>query len=113
MPKSFVSVYEPAEIEIDGILYKVRRRNRTVMRQLSQIEEKLLKDDVTNATTIELSYEQVGLLVDAPQDVIDGLDQRQVNEITRWVVSAATGKAEPDEGEEKNAAKPGDGTPPA
>jgi hypothetical protein len=112
MTQPFVSVYEPAEIEIEGTRYKLRRRSRSVMRQLSQIEAKLMAT-TANEERVELGYEQAGLLIDAPQDVIDALDMRQINEITRWVVAAATGKVEPDEGDEKNALKPGGEAPPA
>jgi len=110
MTQPFVSVYEPAEVEIEGTRYKLRRRTRSVMRQLSQIEAKL-KVTTANEERVELGYEQAGLLVDAPQDVIDALDMRQINEITRWVISVAAGKDESGEGEEKNATRPGDEAP--
>ena len=112
MSKPFVSIYEPDEVELDGKRYPLRKRNRAVMRQLTQLQEKYEK--VPDTEKIDVGYEQIGLLVDAPAEVIDGLDARQVSALSRWLGSIISGKAAADDGDAgKNPERPGDETPPA
>jgi hypothetical protein len=88
------------------------KRNRTVMRQLTQLQEKY--DKVPDTEKIDVGYEQIGLLVDAPAEVIDGLDARQVSALSRWIGALISGKAMPEDGDTgKNLERPGGETPPA
>lgn len=112
MTESFVSVYEPIQIQIDGQSYPLRKRTREVMRKLYALQESLDKAD-TDIARLEFGYDQLALLIDAPQEIIDGLDARQVGMMSKWLGHIIAGKAAPGEQDGKNPERPGDEKSPA
>lgn len=109
MSSPFVSIYEPVKITIDGQEYPLRKRTRAVMRQLAQLQSKL-QGEASAEDLIDFAYEQIALLVDAPVEVIDGLDEGEVKRLSKWLSTA--GRGEPGDAG-KNPVRPGDETPPA
>ncbi len=108
MTKPFISVYEPVEISIDGATYPLKRRNRTVMRQLAAIQKRAA-ESADDEEKINVGYEQAALLIDAPQDVIDNLDSNQLRAILHWISAGLSDK--PGQDDEKNVTRPGDEAP--
>lgn len=110
--KPCISVYEPAKVSIDGQEYTLRKRTRSVLGQLAQIEQRL-GEAKTIEESVELGYQQFGLLVDMPQEAIDELDLDQVKVVTNWVRDYYAGRVKAAEDPEKNSPRPGDEPPAA
>ncbi|MEN6310886.1 MAG: hypothetical protein ABFD80_05040 [Acidobacteriota bacterium] len=106
------SIYEPLTVTIDGATYAVKRLNRQRFRELAKLQEKAAT--ATQEEMIDIGYDEIALLIDAPKDVVDGLDVSQIRSITRWLTQALFGAGAPAkaaEDTEKNGRRPGDETP--
>jgi hypothetical protein len=106
-----VSVYEPVVVMIDGQEFQVRKRSRAVLRQLAQLQAKL-DAAASDEAKIDYGYEQLGLLIDAPQEVIDGLDAGQVARLSSMISDLMAEKSKAGDAG-KNPARPGDEKPAA
>lgn len=110
--KPFVSIYEPLSVKIDGQDYQVRRLNRGAIKKLIEIQKREVASSPEEK--IDICYEIGALCIDAPQDVIDNLDRKEILRLVSWInefmgEEAKAGAA--GEGEGKNPTRPGDEAP--
>lgn len=112
MPKSFVSIYEPVTIDLDGTKYPIKKLNRARFREFIEIQRQA--DAAPPEERVDFGYRQIQVFVDAPPEIIDGLDLKQVSMLTKWIVQYIAGDAdEKDQDPEKNGPRPGGETLPA
>jgi len=106
-----VTLYKPVEVTLEGQVFKLRKLNRALFRKLAEFEkmERAAKD---NFETVEVVYEEMKAFIDAPADVIDDLDDRQLMELKDIIDQVVFKKKAPGAAEdpEKNGPKPGEET---
>lgn len=94
------TLQKPITFEVDGVLYEITRLTRDVIDAGNKLEEKILGGN-TGAI-----YEQMGLMSNAPQDVIDALDIRDIRILINEVRNKLLEKDIPEQ--EKNESKTGE-----
>lgn len=72
----------PIEVEIAGVVYQVKPINRKVWREMTKIQKRV-QDGEADAI-----FDQIPFILDLPEDVMDGLDFRQVLLIIKHVTSS-------------------------
>ena len=96
------SIHDPIKIKIDGKAYENNPLTRVTFAKLRELQKDAEKGD-DNAL-----YSQIKLIFPIPDDVLDKLDIRDINELLRYatqkVIGATTGTGE--EKAEKNASRP-------
>lgn len=107
-----VTLYKPIEVELEGQKFTLRKLNRALFRRLAEFEkmERAAKDQFE---TIEVVYEEMKAFVDAPAEVIDDLDDRQLMELKDVIDQVVFKKKKVEdkaEDAEKNGPKPGEET---
>ena len=108
-----LSIYQPAEVEIGGQKYPLKKRNRTMFRAIAEYEKKL--KDASDFEKIEVLYDELRALIDAPAEVLDALDQDELVEL-KTILEAEVFKSRAPaivDDPEKNGPKPGEEVTPA
>ena len=91
MTKPFVSVCKPLEIELDGVKYPLRKLNRLCFREVLAFQKRI--SEASNTEKIDLIYDHIASIVDAPADIIDNIDARQMSAVIKQLTSLISGKA--------------------
>ena len=93
---------KPIEIEIDGKSYKVKAKfSRKFLTKLSEYDKKIIAGDT------DAPFERLEKLI-GKQVVIDKLDIREVNEITKHIIKNLHNPEKDLPETEKNEQRPGD-----
>lgn len=105
-----VSIYNPVEIEIEGQKYKLKKLNRTAYRQVGELEKRLRATE-DEFERVDIVFEQAGLMIDAPPEVLNDMDVNQLTELVTLIGKIRNGGTEadapPEAVEEKNSPSPG------
>lgn len=106
-----VTLYTPVEVELEGQKFRLRKLNRAMFKKLAEFAalERAAKDPFE---AVEVAYEELKAFVDAPADVLDDLDDRQVSELKNIIDEVVfKRKKSPETAEEtaeKNGPRPGE-----
>jgi hypothetical protein len=111
MLKSFISIYEPVTIELDGVKYPIKKLNRARFREFIELQKQA--DAAPPEERVDYGYRQIAVFVNAPGEITDDLDFKQVLKLTAWLIGYISSSGEKEEDPEKNGPRPGDETPPA
>jgi hypothetical protein len=76
------SLYPQYEVEILGQTFKIRAVNRAVFEILSDMARKANAGD---PSAIAGLYDQVGVVIDAPKEFLDGLDFRLIRDVVKFI----------------------------
>jgi hypothetical protein len=99
------SVLPPIFVEIAGNRYPIKKITRPMWRAIKLLEDRRKAGDILAL------YEQIELVVEAPEEVVDGLDVYEVRKINDFITDVLFRPLKNIPDEEKKEPVPGPTTP--
>jgi hypothetical protein len=96
------SLYPQLEVEIEGLVYKLKPLNRAVFENVAAMQKAAEAGD---PGAVGIAYDQIALFIDAPKEVIDAMDYRVIREVLSYITETIV----KNEGQTEEKKEPGPG----